>query len=217
MGGGSRVIGPGTGVRVYLACRVTDMRKGIAGLSTLAQDVLRQRPASGAVFVFRGRRGDRLKLLYWDGQGFCLYYIGDSTALPILLDQIDGPVDLFLADGAYDGDPTCDLLLERFGEGIEIAIPPRKNAMLSSDAARNPTIRDRQITEIKAYGRIAWQKTSGYNQRSRGETLMGRWKAVIGPKLKARSSENQKTGARIGVRVLNRMTELGRPSFERSA
>jgi hypothetical protein len=143
--------------------------------------------------------------------------VGDSTALPRLLDQIDGPVDLFLADGAYDGDPTCDLLLERFGEGIEIAIPPPKNAMLSPDAARNPTIRDRQITEIKAYGRIAWQKTSGYNQRSRGETLMGRWKAVIGPKLKARSFENQKTEARIGVSVLNRMTELGRPSFKRTA
>ncbi|WP_456291320.1 IS66 family insertion sequence element accessory protein TnpB [Phaeobacter inhibens] len=47
------VIGPGTGVRVYLACCVTDMRKGIAGLSTLAQDVLRQKPASGAVFAFR--------------------------------------------------------------------------------------------------------------------------------------------------------------------
>ncbi|MFK7877159.1 MAG: IS66 family insertion sequence element accessory protein TnpB, partial [Paracoccaceae bacterium] len=43
------MIGPGTGVRVYLACGVTDMRKGIAGLSTLAQDVLRQKPASGAV------------------------------------------------------------------------------------------------------------------------------------------------------------------------
>jgi len=54
------VIGPGTGVRVYVACGVTDMRKGIAGLSTLAQDVLRQKPASGAVFAFRGRRGDRL-------------------------------------------------------------------------------------------------------------------------------------------------------------
>ncbi|MFT7596096.1 MAG: transposase [Paracoccaceae bacterium] len=59
--------GPGTGVRVYLACGVTDMRKGLAGLSALAQDVLRHKPASGAVFAFRGRRGDRLKLLYWDG------------------------------------------------------------------------------------------------------------------------------------------------------
>jgi hypothetical protein len=46
---------------------------------------------------------------------------------------------------------------------------------------------------------------------------MGRWKAVIGPKLKARDLENQKTEARIGVRVLNRMTELGRPKFERIA
>ena len=68
------MIGPGTGVRVYLACGAPDMRKGLAGLSALAQDVLRQKPTSGAVFAFRGRKGDRLKLLYWDGQGFCLYY-----------------------------------------------------------------------------------------------------------------------------------------------
>jgi transposase len=68
------MIGPGTGVKVYVACGVTDMRKGILGLSVLAQDVLRQKAANGAVFAFRGRRGDRVKLLYWDGQGFCLYY-----------------------------------------------------------------------------------------------------------------------------------------------
>jgi len=67
------MIGPGTGVRVYLACGVTDMRKGISGLAMLAQTVLRQKSASGAVFAFRGRRGDRLKLLYWDGHEFCLY------------------------------------------------------------------------------------------------------------------------------------------------
>src|SRR5690625_6068726 len=68
------MIGPGTGVRVYLAAGITDMRKGITGLAARAQEVLRQSPACGAVFAFRGRRGDRLKLLYWDGQGFCLYY-----------------------------------------------------------------------------------------------------------------------------------------------
>ena len=68
------MIAPGAGVRVYLACGPTDMRKGIAGLCALAQEVLRQNPSSGAVFAFRGRRGDRLKLPFWDGQGFCLYY-----------------------------------------------------------------------------------------------------------------------------------------------
>ncbi len=68
------MIGPGTGVRVYLACGITDMRKGIGGLSALVQDALRQNPAGGAVFAFRGRRADRIKLLHFDGQGFCLYY-----------------------------------------------------------------------------------------------------------------------------------------------
>lgn len=64
---------------------------------------------------------------------------------------------------------------------------------------------------------MVWQKATGYNQRSRGETLMGRWKTVIGSKLKARNFENQKTEARIGAQVLNQMTGLGRPSFEHTA
>jgi transposase len=68
------MMGPGSHVRVYLACGVTDMRKGIDGLAGLVQTALRQAPGSGSVFVFRGRRGDRIKLLFWDGQGFCLYY-----------------------------------------------------------------------------------------------------------------------------------------------
>ena len=54
------MIAPGSGVRVYLACGTTDMRKGISGLCGVAQEVLRQSPSSGAVFAFRGRRGDRL-------------------------------------------------------------------------------------------------------------------------------------------------------------
>ncbi|MEP3332799.1 MAG: IS5/IS1182 family transposase, partial [Sedimentitalea sp.] len=85
------------------------------------------------------------------------------------------------------------------------------------NAALHPTLRDQVIAQIKAHGRMAWQKTSDYNQRSRGETLMGRWKAAIWPKLKARTFGNQNTEARIGVQVLNRMTGLGRPSFERTA
>nr|WP_083906829.1 hypothetical protein [Octadecabacter arcticus] len=64
---------------------------------------------------------------------------------------------------------------------------------------------------------MAWQKSSGYNQRSRIETQIGRWKVVVGPKLQARNFGNQKTEAKIGVRILNRMTELGRPNFQRTA
>lgn len=68
------MIGPSGNVRVYLACGPTDMRKGFDGLAAAAQEHLRQDPCSGAVFAFRGKRGDRVKLLWWDGQGFCLLY-----------------------------------------------------------------------------------------------------------------------------------------------
>lgn len=143
--------------------------------------------------------------------------VGDTIALSRLLDQIDVLVSHFLANGAYDGIPTNTLLRVRFGETVEIIIPPPKNATLSPKSSHDPTLRDRRITEIQARGRMAWQVSSGYNQRSRIETQMGRWKAVIGPKLKARCFENQKTEAKIGGAILNKMTELGRPVFEQIA
>jgi hypothetical protein len=87
------MIGPGTGVRVYLACGITDMRKGVEGLAALAQDVLRQKPTGGAVFAFRGKRGDRLKLLYFDGQGFCLYYAEGAVSLAFGIRR-DCPADV---------------------------------------------------------------------------------------------------------------------------
>lgn len=143
--------------------------------------------------------------------------VGDPTTLPDFLDQIDRPVDRFLADGAYDGAPSRALMVKRFGENVEVIIPPPKTAVLSPQSALNPTVRDQYIAEIESLGRLAWQKSTGYNQRSRGETQMGRWKNVIVPKLKARTLDNQKTQAKIGVRALNRMTELGRPEFQRIA
>ncbi len=59
--------------KVWLAAGVTDMRKGFNGLSALAQTVLKQDPFSGHLFVFRGRRGDLIKVIWFDGQGACLF------------------------------------------------------------------------------------------------------------------------------------------------
>lgn len=67
------MIGPPAGVRVYLAAGVTDMRKGFDGLAALVQSRLRQDPFGGTVYAFRGKRGDLVKLLWWDGQGLVLY------------------------------------------------------------------------------------------------------------------------------------------------
>ena len=61
------------GTRVWIAAGVTDLRRGFTGLSAQVQTTLAQDPFCGHVFVFRGRRGDLLKLLWWDGDGLCLF------------------------------------------------------------------------------------------------------------------------------------------------
>jgi len=60
------------GTRIWLAAGVTDMRKGFDGLAALVQSTLEHNPFCGHLFVFRGRRGDMVKLLWFDGDGLCL-------------------------------------------------------------------------------------------------------------------------------------------------
>ena len=66
------MIGLPSGTRVWIAAGHTDMRKGFNGLAALVQSALADNPYSGHVFVFRGRRGDILKVLWFDGQGLLL-------------------------------------------------------------------------------------------------------------------------------------------------
>jgi transposase len=67
------MIGLPAGTRIWLAAGATDMRKGFDSLAMQAQAVLGKDPFSGHVFCFRGRRGDLVKLLWWDGDGLCLF------------------------------------------------------------------------------------------------------------------------------------------------
>jgi transposase len=62
-----------TGTRIWIAAGVTDMRRGFQGLSAQVQTALEQQPYSGHVFIFRGRRGDMIKWLWFDGDGLCLF------------------------------------------------------------------------------------------------------------------------------------------------
>jgi transposase len=61
------------GTKVWLAAGVTDMRRGMYGLAALVQTALNENAYSGQVFVFRGRRGDLIKVLWWSGDGMCLF------------------------------------------------------------------------------------------------------------------------------------------------
>src|SRR5256714_9741171 len=67
------MMGLPAGTRIWLAAGATDMRKGFDSLAVQAQTVLGKDPFSGHVFCFRGRRGDLVKLLWWDGDGLCLF------------------------------------------------------------------------------------------------------------------------------------------------
>ena len=59
--------------RIWIAAGFTDLRRGFQGLSSIVETVLEQAPFSGHVFVFRGKRGDLIKLLWFDGDGLCLF------------------------------------------------------------------------------------------------------------------------------------------------
>jgi transposase len=62
-----------SGTSIWIAAGITDLRRGFTGLSAVVQTVLEQDPHSGHVFVFRGRRGDLVKVLWWDGDGLCVF------------------------------------------------------------------------------------------------------------------------------------------------
>jgi len=140
--------------------------------------------------------------------------VGDPSQVAPLLDQIEATIASVTADGAYDGMPTYDIVAGH-GENVRVIIPPHVTAVLSAEAEHNPSQRDQHIIAIAARGRLGWQEATDYGQRALVETAMGRYKAIIGPRLRARSFSGQQAEAAVGVAVLNRTLEAGRPDSVR--
>jgi hypothetical protein len=133
--------------------------------------------------------------------------VGDISALPDLLDQIESPVGSVTANGAYDSDTAYDEVLQR-QPAARVIIPPRSTAVLSEAGM---TQRDDHLRSIQQHGRIGWQRRSGCGRRSLVETAMYRYKTIIGRRFHARSLPNQRTEAKIACNALNRLTGLGMP------
>jgi len=138
--------------------------------------------------------------------------IDDGVLAGPLLDQVTGSLPSFTADGAYDQEGVYAAVADRHPEAAVI-VPPRATAVPSGTAA--PTQRDRHLLCIAENGRMAWQKVSGYNTRSKVEAAIGRWKQVIGDGLRLRIDERRATEVEVAVHVLNRMLALGRPNYVR--
>ena len=96
-----------TGVRVWLATGHTDMRKGFDGLALLVQETLRRDPHSGHLFVFRGRRGDLIKVRWHDTQGFCLFSKRLERGRFLWPSPADGVVTISPAQLGYLLDHAC--------------------------------------------------------------------------------------------------------------
>ena len=124
--------------------------------------------------------------------------VDDGSQAGPLLDQVAGPVASVTGDGAYDQDSVYASVAARHPESA-------------------PTPRDRHLQLIAEQGRMAWQRASGYTKRARAEAAIARWKQVLGDRLRAHTDERRATEVELAGHVLNRMLELGRPSYVRLA
>src|SRR5215207_2406269 len=140
--------------------------------------------------------------------------VDDGSQAGPLLDQVAGPVVSFTGDGAYDQDGVYASVAARHPEAAVI-VPPRVTAVPSQTAESDPTQRDRHLQLIAEQGRMAWQRASGYTKRARAEAAIGRWKQVIGDRLRAHTDEGRATEVEVAGHVLNRMLDLGRPNYVR--
>jgi hypothetical protein len=142
----------------------------------------------------------------------------DASQVPVLLEQVEGEIASVMADGAYDGEPVYRAIETRQPQAApSVVVPPRRSAVLSSQADTDPGQRDGHIRFIEEHGRSAWRKATGYGKRSLVETAIGRYKALIGPRLRARGLVNQQGEVALGSKVLNRMIRVAKPVSVRIA
>ena len=126
----------------------------------------------------------------------------DATQAPALLDQVKGRITSVTADGAYDSEPVYRACSARQHDPPpEVVVPPRASAVPSTNDPDRQTPRARHVRLMVEKGRMGWQQVTGYGRRNHVETAIGRYKHLIGPKLRARSLPAQQGEAAIAVAV----------------
>ena len=163
------------------------------------------------------RRSWRKLHLGIDGDGYLIASaltdrtVDDACVAISMLEQIEGSIARFTADGAYDSRPMYEALAAAGATDIRIVIPPKKTATVDRRAKMPWRQRNEAIDRIGEVGRRQWRKESGAHQQARAENGMYRYKRIIGDRLRAQNCEAQKREALIAVNVINRVTALGMP------
>jgi hypothetical protein len=169
-------------------------------------------------------RGAKLHLAVDAETGEILAYVltctgvGDIGVAPGLLATAEGPLGSVIADGAYDGASVSKAAsLRQHDPPPCLVIPPRASSTVDTADAGTLTPRERHIRSIAETGRLAWQKDTAYGRRSLVETAIGRYKHIIGPRLRVRSAGDQQGEVAIAMQILNRMIHIAKPISVRSS
>jgi hypothetical protein len=138
----------------------------------------------------------------------------DASRVPSLVNQIERPIASAKADAAYDASVVYEAI-EGHDEdrSARVLTPPRSGAQLLPDSP-NRRQRNRNIRARERLGKRKWHVESGFSKRSKVETMFHRYKAIVGPAMRARGLASQRVEARIGCKILNTMTPLGMPDGE---
>jgi Transposase DDE domain len=134
--------------------------------------------------------------------------VDDATEVESLMGQISKPVKRFMGDGAYDKEKVRKQLCK---DDIRQVIPPQYNAVTDKKKRLHMAQRDEAIEAMKSIGRKEWKIKEGYHHRSKAETVMFRYKTIIGDKLVARKTTHQKTEVAVGCKILNIMLQTTKP------
>jgi hypothetical protein len=137
--------------------------------------------------------------------------VADCAVFADLLNQEECAIKSVAGDGGYDKGKVYQSCQEKKVQNI--LIPPQENAKikLHGNLKSKPRPRDENLRQIRKTSRKQWKEKSGYHIRSLAETMMFRFKTILGDKLNARKFQNQVAEFLTSVSIMNKMTELGMP------
>jgi hypothetical protein len=144
--------------------------------------------------------------------------VDDAGQVPALLETIEGEIASVTADGAYDSEPVYQAIASHQPDPTpDVVIPPRASAVPSTEDAEARSQRDGHIQLIAEKGRMTRQKVTDHGRRSLAETAVGRYKGIIGVRLRARSLSAQQGEVGVAAEMLNRMIRIAKPVSTRVA
>lgn len=144
----------------------------------------------------------------------------DTGQVGKLLEGIEGPITEMIGDGGYDSPSTYESLeihQKRCNQNrpIQAIIPPNTGFQEAKETDSAQRLSNIHLIEDK--GKLSWQNQMDYGRRAKVENTMHRYKAIIGNKLRSKNLDNQNTEVQIGVRILNRMSQLGMSNAKKAA